>query len=216
MSITMNRQLSEKETIILDVVREYLNENRVFIIQELVPFINNRFQKISININDQGIKNTLKSLVKKKLLVEGSKLSRDAILDHETRREIFEFIQDNPGTYFHKILKVLGLNNYVVVWHIDMLEKFRFIQRTQFDNRYLYYESTLSFSQVKKQYYSRKRRSRQILAYIRNNNVGITKTHIAENLNMHFNTVEKYLDALESLNMIAVEKIDNKMLYFPK
>jgi predicted transcriptional regulator len=77
-----------------------------------------------ININNRGIEEHLKSLVDKNLIVEGSKLSGYNILNNSKRKKIHEYIANNPGTYFNKIVKDLLLSNHVVVWHLNMLLKF--------------------------------------------------------------------------------------------
>jgi len=118
MSTTTMLILSENERLVLKVVKEFLNKNRIFEIAKILPFINSRFKMSSTNINNEGIKDILKSLVRKRYLMEGSKLTRETILNNIVRNAIFEYITVNPGIYFSRILKYLTLNNYTLVWHI--------------------------------------------------------------------------------------------------
>ncbi|HEC36854.1 MAG TPA: hypothetical protein ENI29_01375, partial [bacterium] len=92
-------ELLKQEKIVLTVVQEYLNKNRFFNMKEILPFIHARFKMASININLRGIEELLKSLAEKKLIVEGSKLYKDDILNNLKRRKIYDFIKENPGTY---------------------------------------------------------------------------------------------------------------------
>ncbi|KKL45384.1 hypothetical protein LCGC14_2356270 [marine sediment metagenome] len=50
--------------------------------------------------------------------------------------------------------------------------------------------------------------------YINNTNDECTKSELSSNLKMHLNTVKKYLNKLEELNIIQTKIISNKTLYF--
>jgi predicted transcriptional regulator len=208
--------LSTNERLVLDVVQEYLDKNRTFNITEILPFLNSRFKSASIKINETGIKKILKSLVKKRYVFKDSKLTKNVLLENKIRKEIYEFILEYSGTFFNKLLKHFKVNNKVIVWHIRMLEKFGFIKRKFFDKRFIYFDSQMNFDQVKPLYYMSKEKCKQIFTYLQYNNTGVTKTKIAEDLNMHFNTVTRYLVVLESIDLIIKEKIDNNLLYFLK
>jgi len=206
--------LTDQEKLVLEAVLEFLEQNRPFSITEALPFIISRFRLASININNHGIKVHLKSLIKKNYIFEESKLAKPMILDHQMRNQLYEFIVRHPGCYFNRLIKQFNLNNKILVWHIRMLEKFGFIRRELFDNRYIYSDAKLDSREAKRQYIASKERSKIILDYLKNNNVGLTMTHISDALNMHLNTTKKYLDLLESMNFIIKEKIDNNLLYF--
>ena len=92
---------------------------------EIVPFIIARFRTASTNINISGIEEILRSLVKKNMVVEGSKLSLDDILRNQKRKLIYEFLLANPGIYFNRIIRELKFSNHVVVWHLKILLKFK-------------------------------------------------------------------------------------------
>ena len=102
--------------------------NRYFTLEDIVPFINVRIKKFSINLNYVGIREILRSLIKKKQILERSKLTREEILDNHNRREIFTFINENPGVYFNQIANKLNLSNYILAWHIKILLKFNYIR----------------------------------------------------------------------------------------
>ena len=102
--------LTNEEQIVLKVVQEYLNKNRQFNMEKILPFIISRFRLASINISKNGIEEILRSLIKKDLLVEGSKLSRDDILLNLKRLQIYNFILRNP----YSQLKYFLLTTYGV------------------------------------------------------------------------------------------------------
>ncbi len=70
----MQIEESEQEKLILKVIEEYLNKNRYFDMSEILPFIISRFRMTSTDINMRRIEEILRTLVKKKIIVEGSKL----------------------------------------------------------------------------------------------------------------------------------------------
>ncbi len=214
MSTISSENLSFEEKIVLDVVQEYLNRNRQFDIDNILTYIHSRFKMASINMNQSGIKEILNSLVKKNYLLEGSKLNRDSVLFNEKRRRIYKFILEHPGTYFNVLKKELHFNNYVITWHIDILEKFNFIKREFFDNRYIYFDSKVQFERAQINYFTSKEKFKKLMFYLQDNNIGVSKTQIFKDLKMHPNTINKYLDILERYNIIEKEKIENKFLYF--
>ncbi len=207
-------KLSEEEKIVLTVVREYLNKNRQFNVENILPFIISRFRLASINISKNGIEDTLKTLIKNNLIVEGSKLSREDILLNFKRLKIYNYILRNPGIYFNKIHKELNLSNHVVVWHLNMLLKFNYIKKEILENHKIYFDSNMQFDDVRKNYYLSKDKIKKIINHLEINNTGITKTQLSKELKMHPNTLTKYLEPLQNYNIIIKKEISNKILYY--
>ena len=207
-------ELVEEEKIILDIVHDYLNKNRQFTFEEILPYINSRIRLSSINISNEGVRKILISLTNKKLIVEGSKLIKGEILNNEKRKEIYEFIIKNPGTYFNKILHKLNYGNHIVVWHLSMLLKFDFISKKILENHEIYFDATTDIEDISSTYFTTKEKSQKIISFMKKDNLGITKTNLSQKLKMHMNTLAKYLILLEKYDVIVKKKIDNKYLYF--
>ena len=207
-------ELQEQERIVLTIVQEYLNKNRYFNMTEILPFIHSRFKMASININLRGIEEVLTSLVNKNLIVEGSKLTKNDILKNAKRRKIYDFIVKNPGTYFNRIVKRLEMSNHVVIWHLSMLLKFSYIKTENLDNHEIYFEFNFKLRNIKFNYFTSKDKSKLIIDYLKNNDIGITKTKISTDLKIHINTTIKYLDFLEDFNVVNRKNLSNKTLYF--
>lgn len=210
----MSVELLKQEKLVLNAVQEYLNKNRYFNMKELLPFINSRFKIASININNRGIEEILRSLVKKKIIVKGSKLSRMDILNNQKRKNIYDFILKNPGTYFNKIIRELQISNHVVVWHLNMLLKFNFIKKEKFENHYAYFDSNFNVKNSKFRYVTSKEKSKRIIEYLKYYDFGITKTQLSTDLKMHINTSTKYLKMLEQFNIVIKKKVSKRMIYF--
>ncbi len=211
---SMYTDLVENEKTILNFVHDYLNKNRQFTFEDILPYINSRVRLGSVNINNEGIKTILHSLINKKIIVEGSKLFKSEILDNQKRKNIYEFIATNPGTYFNRILHELNFSNHIVVWHLNMLLKFDFIHKDKLENHEIYFDAKKEFQEVISTYFKSKEKSKKILNYMKDDNIGITKTHLSQKLEMHINTVEKYLSLLVKYKMLVKKRIDNKNLFF--
>ncbi|MFX1321702.1 MAG: hypothetical protein ACFFAQ_08660 [Promethearchaeota archaeon] len=212
--MNMALNLSKQEEIVLNAVQDYLNKNRHFNLKKILPFIQSRFRRASININKYGIETILKSLVKKKLIVEGSKLTSNEILQNAKRVEIYDFILKNPGTYFNKIITKLKISNHIVVWHLNMLEKFGYIKKEKIENHNVYFDSEVAFNEVRIKYYLSNRKCEKIIGYLQINKIGINKTQLSTDLSMHINTVQKYLIILEKIGVISKKKQSRTTLYF--
>jgi len=210
----MAMELVEEEKLVLNIVHEYLDKNRQFTFEEILPFINSRIRLSSININNEGVRNILKSLTNKKLIVEGSKLTKSEILNNKKRKEIYQFINENPGTYFNRIVHELNYSNHIVVWHLSMLLKFDFITKEILENHDIYFNADTEFEDIRPMYFITKEKSQKIINFMKKDNLGITKTNLSHELNMHMNTITKYLTLLEKYDVIVKKKIDNKNLYF--
>jgi len=52
----ITEQILQYEEAVLFIVQEYLNKNRYFTVDDIIPFINSRLRELSINLNFSGIK----------------------------------------------------------------------------------------------------------------------------------------------------------------
>jgi len=207
-------ELIEEEKVILNIVHEYLDKNRQFTFEEILPYINSRIRLSSSNISNEGVRKILKSLTNKKLIVEGSKLTKNDILNNKKRKEIYQFINENPGTYFNRIVHGLNYSNHIVVWHLNMLLKFNFITKEILENHDIYFNASTEFKDIRSKYFTTKKKSQKIINFMKRDNLGITKTSLSHELKMHMNTLTKYLNLLEKYEVIVKKRIDNKNLYF--
>ncbi len=95
-----------------------------------------------------------------------------------------------------------------------MLLKFDFISKKILENHEIYFDTTIELEDLSSMYFTTKEKSQKIINFLKKNSLGITKTNLSQELNMHMNTLAKYLNLLENYNVIVKKKIDNKNLYF--
>ncbi|MFX0032123.1 MAG: hypothetical protein ACFE8E_13030 [Candidatus Hodarchaeota archaeon] len=210
----MTEQLAELEKVVLSIIQDYLNKNRVLDIDKVIPFIQTRLREKSKRLTTYGIQLILKSLQEKKLIVKASKLTYDTILNNKKRRKIHKFIKNYPGTHFSRIVSKLEISSHVVVWHLNILLKFGFIKKEKIENRDAYYTPDIDKQRFQQLHYIYKAKSQKIIYYLKENNIGISKTQISSDLNMHINTVNKYLKVLNNVDIITKEKLSNSVLFF--
>ncbi|MFX1395250.1 MAG: hypothetical protein ACFFAH_17025, partial [Promethearchaeota archaeon] len=160
------------------------------------------------------IQKILISLAKKKKIVEGTKLTKKDVLIYLRRQKIYDYVRKNPGKYINQIGKELSISNKVVFWHLSVLLKFGFIKKMNIDNHTVYFDSNIDIKKINKLYLASKEKSKEIINYLKINNIGITKTQLSRDLNIHHETIEKYIKSLEKCNIISKEKKSNKVLYF--
>ncbi|MHA1988053.1 MAG: hypothetical protein ACW98D_15570 [Promethearchaeota archaeon] len=92
--------------------------------------------------------------------------------------------------------------------------KFECIKTEKIDNHEIYFEFNFNLKNVKFNYFTSKEKSRLIIDYLKNNDIGITKTKISTDLKIHINTTIKYLDFLEDFNVVTRKNLSKKTLYF--
>ena len=206
--------IASNEQTVLQIINEYLEKNRFFNVNDIIPFISSRFAKAGVNVNVNGIRAILKTLVEKNYIVEGSKLTRNEILSNYNRKKIFEYIQENPGTHFYDIVSNLDLNIPVVEWHLNILNKFMYISKERIENADAYFDVNVKSEDRIIIYFISKTKCKQIIDFLDEHQEGTTRYQISERLNMHSTTVTKYTDKLHEIGILTKKALPNKTLYF--
>ncbi len=202
-------KLTDVERKIFEVIQEFLNSNRVFSREKAALYIKSRY-KINGNLNYNGIKVVVDSLIKKNIIVEGSKLTRKSVLLNSNRNQIFNLIKQNPGVYKNIISKKLKITPYVVNWHLSMLKKFHLIREQNFGNQVSYFLFSMSSKNDIIFHTIFKDKCMRIIEFLKKNEKGCTKYQIIKALPMHYNTITKYLNKLEGFNLLIRRKCVNK------
>ena len=121
----MSFDVKAHENIVLSYITEYLNKNRYIEIKKIIPYIKSRVVKTDTNLNETGICKILKSLFQQNLIAEGSKFTKNKVLERPPlRRKIYDYIRGNPGVYYSRILKQFNIGRQSATWHLEMLIKF--------------------------------------------------------------------------------------------
>ncbi|MBN1803166.1 MAG: right-handed parallel beta-helix repeat-containing protein [Candidatus Lokiarchaeota archaeon] len=199
------------EGLALELIQEHMEKHKKFDPISIVPYLKVRFSRASININSEGIKRILKSLIEKNVLVEGSILSRTDILKNDNRRKIFECVQENPGIHFNKLLKKIKMSGAVIRWHLSVLDKFKFVRPEKIGNRKAYFDNEGSFHSAQIVHIISRGKCKMIIEYLELNSKGCQLTELSRELGIHYNTIKKYISKLEEYGVISSKK---KSIYF--
>ena len=113
---------------VLEIAEEILSENKVLNVETLY-----NMAKKSLKIPKKGLLFIIQYLINKKILIEGSKFSRETVLSNGIRKRIYKYIIMNPGVHF-SVLRKNALSEEAgssgqLVWHLGMLLKFDYIKK---------------------------------------------------------------------------------------
>ncbi len=199
------------ESVVLELVKEYLAKKTFFSIKDIIEFVNYRVRS-NPNINRNKIEVILKSLIKKRIIIPGTRLMKNNIIENPKRNEIFNLIKKNPSN-INEIMKALNIGSNHALWHLSCLEKFQFIRSKKISNRKMFFkfDSNPKFDEL--YYYLKMKIVQNIINLLEKENKALKITEITTNLNKNHSTVKKYVDVLINLKLIEIEKEKNKDLF---
>ncbi|MFX1279610.1 MAG: hypothetical protein ACFFA3_09345 [Promethearchaeota archaeon] len=200
--------VTEEEFRIFNLIQEYLNCNRVFNKEKVALYIKSR-NKVNGNLNFNGITTVIESLIKKKIISEGSKLTRKTVLKNANRAQLYKFIKENPGIYKNPLAKMLNVCPFVIKWHLSMLLEFGLIRERSIKGRISYFDSFLSSEKDLVFYTISQEKCDKIIEFLTVNNKGFTKSQLSKALHMHYNTVTKYLNEIEKFGLLTKKNLNN-------
>jgi len=118
---------------VIEIAEEIMSKNKVLNIETLY-----NVAKKSLKLPRNGLLFIIQFLINKKVLIEGSKFSRETVLSNPTRRGLYYYIRANPGAHF-SILRKRALSDESgssgqLVWHLEMLLNFNYINKIKVGN----------------------------------------------------------------------------------
>ncbi len=203
--------LEDAESVVLELVREYLAKKSFFSIRDIISFINNRV-RYNPNINENRIELILKDLIKKRVIIPGTKLMKNNIIEHPKRNQIFNFIKKNPSN-INEIMKELKIGSNQALWHLSCLEKFKFVRSKQINNHKMFFKFNSNPKLDPFHYYLKKKIVQNIINFMKRENKPLKITEIANGLKKNHTTIKKYIDILTALKLINIKKEKNRNLY---
>ena len=203
--------LENVDSIVLGLVKEYLTKKTFFSINDIIEYVNNRL-KLNPNINRYKVELVIKSLIKKRIIIPGTKLMKNNIIEHPKRNEIYNFIKKYPSN-INEIMRALNTGSNQTLWHLSCLEKFRFVRSKKIGNRKIFFKFDSNPKHDEFYYYLKLKIVQKIITLIRKEKDPIKITTIATTLKKNHNTIKKYLDILENLKLLKTEKKNKRIVY---
>lgn len=132
----------------------------------------------------------------------------------ENRKQIFNYISDNPGSHLRKIARDIDIRLSTLRYHLDHLEKKGLIVSQKQNNLKIYFASGKLKPQEKTltQLLQQKHFRDIILVLI--DSPGSTFSQIADRLSMSPSTTSKYINILESKKILSYEKYGRQKKYY--
>ncbi|ODS41248.1 MAG: hypothetical protein A7315_06765 [Candidatus Altiarchaeales archaeon WOR_SM1_79] len=143
-------------------------------------------------------------------LVMYSKIKRENLLKNAVRKQIFEYIKENPGIHYRAILNGLDLPIGVLSYHLNRLEKAQFVKSRQDGMFRRFYmrgpktEVQFFLSEIQE----------SILNVIKKN-LGISQSKIGEKINVSRKVVNYHVNILSQAGLIFVETRGRETACYP-
>jgi len=131
----------------------------------------------------------------------------------ENRRQIFNYILENPGTHLRQISRDLDIYLSTLRYHLDYLEENGLIVGQKENNLKIYFASgklnpeEKNFTPLLQQ-----KRFRDVILVVIDS-PGSTSLQIANELSMNPKTASKYINILEQRGMLSHEKVGREKRY---
>jgi len=122
---------------IIEIAKELLKQNKVLKLKKLY-----NLALRSLDLSTGEILEIIQFLNNKKVLLDGSKLTRDTILLNLYRKKIYSVIQKFNGASFsflrEKVFTDRSGSAGQLIWHLKMLLKFKYIKKIKVGNYSLF------------------------------------------------------------------------------
>ncbi|MBN2150487.1 MAG: winged helix-turn-helix transcriptional regulator [Candidatus Lokiarchaeota archaeon] len=141
-------------------------------------------------------------LIKKKVIVEGSKLTYQDILANPLRSQIADYITKNPGSHVRDIRRAMNIDNAESAWHLKMLEKFGLLRSKRFGKYLAYYPANLAESAYDEILCTIRQDTTYRVLYDVFSTPNTALPEISQRLGMNPSTVQYHVDKLLKLNVI--------------
>ncbi|MHA1477078.1 MAG: winged helix-turn-helix transcriptional regulator [Promethearchaeota archaeon] len=144
------------------------------------------------------------------------RLTLQDVLDNENRDKIIDFILKKPGTHFNELLRKTKLSPGNLVWHLDILEKYKVIKKQRFEHYVIYFpyyqSNPISNLDLKLQ---KSELTLKVLEMIEKE-PGIWNNSITKKMKINRKTIQYHIKKLSDLGLIYSEKTGNKKKLFLK
>ena len=185
---------------ILTIAEGFISENRVLEVKQLYKEIRKH-----IRIEHKSLLAILNYLLEKRILVEGSKLTKELVLVNAHRKKIYEYIKTNRGANFSTIRREYegstGSPGHLI-WHLQVLLQFAYIKRITFRRFTIFLPIALEDEEGLLRFLVRNELNRQILGVLRTHE-RLEKADLFQSLEASREQIYYHLNLLMEANVIS-------------
>ncbi|MFW9953437.1 MAG: winged helix-turn-helix transcriptional regulator [Candidatus Thorarchaeota archaeon] len=142
------------------------------------------------------------------------KQKRLTLLLHPFRRDLYQILCENPGTYLLELVDLLESPLGTLTWHLRILEREGLVKSIKFAGKRLYYPRMLRSREAEMAFLTmRSETARKVFAFVVNN-PGCYQEQMAESLGVHHDTVRWHISRMEEVGLIRVERAGRKKKHY--
>ena len=138
-----------------------------------------------------------------------TRLEKEKILKHETRGRIREKIENDPGIHYNELKKYLKINNGALAYHLQVLEREKFIQSKNVGRFKYFFPATMK---LPKRFFKMNEIQKIIFKKLIKS-PGISQKKLAEEIGSSTSTVNYNIRILHEKGIISIIKEENKIKY---
>jgi DNA-binding transcriptional ArsR family regulator len=132
-------EMTPLENEILDIAHELIEAHYIIVLDNLFTESIRRIKEASRN----SLLMAINALVQKKIIFEGKSITRDSIMDNQTRKAIFQLVIAEPGIHFSRIKEIMQKDSRTISLHLGILLRFSLIRSKEFDSNIVYFDKNL-------------------------------------------------------------------------
>ncbi|MHA1642646.1 MAG: winged helix-turn-helix transcriptional regulator [Promethearchaeota archaeon] len=143
------------------------------------------------------------------------RLTLNEVLENENRNKILEIILNEPGIHFNELLRKTNLSAGNLVWHLDILETYKIIEKKRIGRYIVYFpyyqKNPLSNLDLK---LNKSKLTLEILNLIIEH-PGTWNNALTKRLKVDHKTVQYHVKKLIDLNLLKIVKEGRKKKFYP-
>lgn len=197
---------------VIEIALKLTEENKLINIELLY----NRVKR-ELKIPRQGLNKIIQMLLNRKILVDGSKFTKETVLNNRLRGYIYWLIKTNIGAHFSFLKKKvsqqkeseMGVGH--LIWHLEKLIKFNLIKKVKVKNYTLFLPIEISDEEGILYFILRDELNKQIVEFLLEHAI-VNKGDIYKDLNAKRENIHYRIKKLNEFGVILHKKENKKFI----
>ena len=199
---------------IIEIAKELIDQNKVLRVKKLYNIAIK-----CLEIPSGAILEILQFLINYKILIDGSKLTKDTILMNLYRRKIYNVIEKYDGATFsflrEKVFTDHSGSAGQLIWHLKMLLKFRYIKKLKVGNYSLFLPIDMENDAGKLSFFMKNTLNKKIIELFKNHEE-IKKSEVYKMINFKRENVNYRLKILIEREILIYKDLSTNKISISK